>query len=978
MAHVLSALVIGALATVATALSGPPTLTFSKDGRGLQLGGVGLAPDIWVSQQDWPGVIRAAKDLAADFGLVLGTNGTVTVIESAPKPQNSSRPVIIVGSLDRLSMVSQLVTSKKLDATNVTGKWETFSSQLVPSPIEGVDSTALVIAGSDLRGTVFGIYDISQQIGVSPWYWWADVPPRKREYIFAEEKQKTQGPPSVKFRGIFFNDESPGLTGWAGAVYKMSQYGSPFGTPFYSRVFELVLRLGGNYVWPAMWSSMFYLDDTGNGPLATEYGIFMGTSHHEPMARADKEQGRFCRGSWDWKSNKANIQTFMTEGVQRSKNWSTIYTLGMRGSGDAASATLDSKTLEDVIRWQQSAITSALGAEALQKIPQAWVMYKEVPGYWKKGMNVEEHVTLLWTDDNRGNIRRIPIGNETARPGGAGMYYHFDYVGSPRNYKWINTIQLEKTWEQMSLAYYQGIQNIWIVNVGDLKALELPTHHFMDLAYDMTALTSPDSTGKWLYGWAQQTFGETFAQNITDIMTVYGKLVARRKYEDLSIMPFAFSAVAYDEAEKNYQEWEGILAHAQAVYDKLPAESQDSFFELVLHPCLAGKTVFEIYSKAALGKQYATEHRTSTNTLASDANAAFSADTAITKRYHSLKNNKWNHILDQTHIGYNNWQEPARNSMPALSSVSSTSQTKANLLGVSGQSVARAFPDQATITLMPISPYMPPSESRWVDIFTRDDGTFSYTISSNASYVTLSNAEGTLTSPGNRTTARSVISVDWSSVPSGSSTVTLQVVASGKTAVVTLPLTNTDIPADFKGHVEFNRVVSIEANHFKQINQSADQNVTYVSIPNYGRTLAGVKLWPLTAKSQTPTNAPILTYPFYIFSSAASPSITVYLSSSENANPDSPNRYAFSIDNGAQTVVQPTPIGDPAGEPSGWDNAVTNNAWVKTSKIENLAAGSHQLNVRLLEPTMVITKIVLDLGGVKSSTLGPPESFIQT
>jgi hypothetical protein len=376
MARALLGLVVSVLVTVTTALSGPPTLTFSENGQGLQLGGARIAPDIWVSQQDWPGVKRAAKDLAADFGLVLGINGTVTVIDSAPGSLNSTRPVIIVGSLDRSTLVSQLVKSKKLDATNVEGKWETFSSQLVSAPIEGLGSTALVIAGSDLRGTVFGIYDISRQIGVSPWYWWADVPPKKRNYIFAEDKPKTQGPPSVKFRGIFFNDESPGLTGWAGNVFTKSQYGSPFGTPFYSKVFELVLRLGGNYVWPAMWSSMFYLDDTDNGPLATEYGIFMGTSHHEPMARADKEQGRFCKGSWDWKSNKANIQTFMSEGVQRSKNWSTVYTLGMRGSGDAASPTLDSKTLEEVIRWQQSALTSVLGADALQKVPQAWVMYK--------------------------------------------------------------------------------------------------------------------------------------------------------------------------------------------------------------------------------------------------------------------------------------------------------------------------------------------------------------------------------------------------------------------------------------------------------------------------------------------------------------------------------------------------------------------------------------------------------------------------
>jgi hypothetical protein len=454
----------------------------------------------------------------------------------------------------------------------------------------------------------------------------------------------------------------------------------------------------------------------------------------------------------------------------------------------------------------------------------------------------------------------------------------------------------------------------------------------MDLAYDMAALSSPNSTGKWLYGWAEQTFGDTFAQNITDIVTTYGKLVARRKYEDLSIVPFAFSTTAYDEAEKNYQEWDTNLAHARAIYDSLPTESQDAFFELVLHPCLAGKTVFEIYSKAALGKQYATEHRTSTNALASDAKAAFSADSAITKRYHALKNGKWNHVLDQTHIGYNNWQEPASNSMPSLSSVSSTSETKANPVGVSGQSVTKSFPDQPTITLLPMSPYMPPSESRWVDVFTRDDGSFSYTISSNTSYVTLSNSAGTLTSPGNRTTARSVISVKWASAPSGSSSVALNVVASGKTAVVIVPLTNVNVAAaDFKGHVEFNRVVSIEAVQFKDVTHSASpEDGTYVSIPNYGRTLAGVRLWPLTARSQDPTTAPALIYPFYVFADAASPNLTVYLSSSENANPNSPNRYAFALDGGDQTIVQPTPVGDPGGEPSGWENAVTNNAVSKS------------------------------------------------
>ena len=444
--------------------------SFAPDGTGLQLGGPAVGPEIRVAPNDLPGVFRVANDLAADFGRVLGANGTVVTADwGATSTSKSTKPIIVLGTIGHSSLIDNLVSSGKLSTSAVANKWETFSYQVVPSPWAGQDA-AFVIAGSDMQGTIFGAYDVSERIGVSPWHWWADVPATKRQYIWAKSQSYVAGPPSVKFRGIFLNDESPGLTGWGHGKYKDSQYGSPFITDFYKNIFELVLRLKGNYAWPAMWSSMFYLDDSKNGPTATEYGVYMGTSHHEPMARADKEQNRFLKGSWDWGSNKAGVQTFMEEGVTRSKNWSTIYTLGMRGSGDAASATLTSSALQDVIHWQQSVLKRVIG-KPLSDIPQAWVMYKEVPGYWQKGMDVSDEVTLLWSDDNRGNIRRIPIANETNRAGGSGIYYHFDYVGDPRNYKWINTIQLQKTWEQMTLAHDRGIRNIWLANVGDLKGL---------------------------------------------------------------------------------------------------------------------------------------------------------------------------------------------------------------------------------------------------------------------------------------------------------------------------------------------------------------------------------------------------------------------------------------------------------------------------------------------------------------------------
>ncbi len=355
--------------------------TFADSSAGLRLAGPGLAPEIRVASNDLPGVIRVANELASDFRSVLGTNATVVSADWATvgsKP--SSRPVIVVGTIGHSSLIDGLVAAKKLDVSAVVDKWETYAYQTVASPWgAGSDAAAaFVIAGSDFRGTVFGAYGVSEQIGVSPLHWWADVPPKRRTHIVVREglaAQRVEGPPSVKFRGIFLNDEDPCLTGWCHANFKNSQYGSAFGSEFYKHIFDFILRLKGNYLWPAMWSSMFYLDDAQNGQMASDWGIFMGTSHHEPMARADKEQNRFLKGSWDWKSNKAGVQAFMKEGADRSKNWNTMYTLGMRGSGDAASATLTSQSLEEVIHWQQATLAQSLGKD-LSQIPQQWVMYK--------------------------------------------------------------------------------------------------------------------------------------------------------------------------------------------------------------------------------------------------------------------------------------------------------------------------------------------------------------------------------------------------------------------------------------------------------------------------------------------------------------------------------------------------------------------------------------------------------------------------
>ncbi|KAM7221749.1 hypothetical protein V8F06_002957 [Rhypophila decipiens] len=967
----------------------PSPFTFAAESTGYQLARPNVVPEIRVSPNDLPGVIRVAKDLAADFGKVLGVNATVVTADwKATSQQGISKPVIIIGTVGQSSLIDNLATSAKLNTAIIANKWETYSHQVLSSPWAGQEAV-FVIAGSDLRGTVFGAYQVSEQIGVSPWHYWADVPPISRKYIWANSGVYTEGPPSVKYRGIFLNDEAPALTGWGKANFKQSQYGSAFVSEFYKRIFDLVLRLKGNYVWPAMWSSMFYLDDAKNGPMATEYGIFMGTSHHEPMARADKEQGRFLKGSWDWKSNKGGVQSFMEEGVTRSKDWSTMYTLGMRGSGDAALATLSASSLEEIIKWQQSVLTKVTG-KPLSQIPQVWVMYKEVPGYWQKGMSVSDDVTLLWSDDNRGNIRRIPIGNENKRSGGSGMYYHFDYVGDPRNYKWINTIQLQKTWEQMTLAYDRGIDKVWIVNVGDLKALELPIAHFMALAWDRANFDEPDSTTEWLKEWSGRQFGEDVAEATADLMTTYGKLVSRHKYEDLSRTPFAFHASNYDEAERNFQEWTDLVASAQAIHDKLPAATQTSFFEVVLHPITAGHAVFEIYTKTALGSRYATEHRVSANQFAKDVNSAFQRDKDIAKKFHTILNGKWNHFMDQTHIGYNNWQEPGSNSLPKQTYVTSLSgnNAKSALMGVTPQYSSQSFPSTTSkLTLPPLSPFTPPTEQRYLDIYARDNGTFSYTITSSApSYLSITKPNGTITAPGPTSNAdkRSYIFVsDWTSVPKGSTTVTITVTNTATSpqtvATISLPLENPTLPpSDFTtGHIESDKTISIEAAHF-----GPSSSREYLIIPTYGRTLSGVKL-PPTSKSYPSapySDGPYLSFPFYTFTpSTSSASVTVYLSPSENANPTQPNKYTFTIDDASPTTVQPVPVNDQSSQPAGWADAVIKGAYIRTSNFPSslkLSPGKHELKIWLSEPTMVLTKVVIDLGGgVKTSLLGPPESF---
>ncbi|HAY05533.1 MAG TPA: glycosyl hydrolase, partial [Hyphomonas sp.] len=593
---------------------------------------------------DWPGVLRAASNLTTDLS------------ELARGEAAAGEFAIIAGTLGRSAVIDRLVAEGRLDVSAIDGVWEGYVQAIVEAPAEGI-SRALVIAGADKRGTIYGIYDLSERAGVSPWKWWADVPVPHRPELSVTAGSRADWP-RVKYRGIFINDEKPALHGW------VNHYYGGFKSGFYERVFELILRNKGNYLWPAMWGEAIYDDDPLSGPLADEMGVVVGKSHHEPMGRAHVEWARYGEGRWDYTSNEEVLRGFWRDGIERLKDWETIVTLGMRGDGDEAMTEGTAiALLERIVADQRGIITDVTGKPAAEQ-PSIWALYKEVQDYYDQGMDVPEDVTLLFADDNWGNIRRLPeSGSE--RAGGYGVYYHFDYVGGPRNYKWLNTNQIERVWEQMNLAWEFGARQTWIVNVGDIKPMEFPISFFLDQAWNPEAMPRERMSG-YTEVWAAQQFPAEHAGEIAQITELYTKYVSRRKHE--LVDPKTFSVVNFDEFRRVTAELEALAARADAVRAKLPAEYDDAYVQLVWFPVLATTNLYQLYEAAALNRLYTAQGRAmDAQAQANRVEAFFAHDAELTRVYHEdVADGKWVHMMSQTHIGYTYWQQPDNQVMPAV------------------------------------------------------------------------------------------------------------------------------------------------------------------------------------------------------------------------------------------------------------------------------------------------------------------------
>jgi hypothetical protein len=878
---------------------------------------------VYVDPADWPGVARAAADLRADIERVTGVK---------PADAFAARG-ILVGTIGRSPAIDRLIAEKKLDVSGVAGKWEAFVIQTV--------GPNLVIAGSDKRGTIYGIYDLSEQIGVSPWYFWADVPVVHGDALYVKPGRYMEGPPAVKYRGIFLNDESPALSGWVAEKYGMTKLPGVvnMGHEFYAKVFELILRLKANYLWPAMWNNAFNEDDPENPRLADEYGVVMGNSHHEPMLRAQKEWTRHGHGPWDYSKNAEVLRAFWTEGVHRNRNFESIVSIGMRGDGDMpmAGPSLDAnvKLLEQIVADQRRIIAEQVNPD-VTKVPQLWALYKEVQSYYEKGMRVPDDVTLLWSDDNWGNLRRLPTPDERARSGGAGIYYHFDYVGGPRNYKWIDTNPIPKVWEQMNLALAYGADRIWIVNVGDLKPMEFPTDFFLNFARNPQRWPK-EKLGEFTRLWAEREFGPAHASEIADLVSTYLKYAGRRKPELLD--PTTFSLTNYHEADRVVDEFHSLIARAEKLQPELPAASRDAFFELVLHPAKAYGQVAEMYIAAGRNRLYAGQGRASANDEAARVKALFQADIDLSDYYnHTLASGKWDHMMDQTHIGYTYWQQPPRNTMPAVKEIE---LPEAAAMGV----------DAEPLTFVA-------DQRRSIDLYNKGKTALEFTARASAPWIVLSSTKGTVARQ-----ERLWVSIAATHGRRG----TIQI--SGAGSDVTLDVTAADPPAGLRAFLESDGYVSIEAEHYTKATPTAAAR--WEKLDDFGRTLSAMSVFPVTAPSQTPgPTAPSLEYRMYLVH-AGKAEVTTILSPAQNFVPGRGLRFALAFDD------QPPQIVDALQHNTNrdWEETVKDAVRYVRTPFDLPAPGYHTLRIWMVDPGIVLEKLIVDTGGLKPSYLGPPESF---
>jgi hypothetical protein len=883
-----------------------------------------------------------------------------------------------VGTIGKSRLIDKLIADKKINVSDIKGQWESFV-------IQTVDGN-LVIAGTDKRGTIYGIYDISEKIGVSPWYFWADVPAKKSNELYVKAGRYVQDSPKVKYRGIFINDESPSFTGWSNAKF------GGVNSKMYANMFELLLRLKANFLWPAMWGNAFNEDDPMSPVVADEYGIVMGNSHHEPMMRSQKEYTKRKQeiGAWDFVTNSANLEKFWFDGINRNKNYDNVITMGMRGDGDVAMGKGEDleniKTLQNVVKNQRDIIQKVYNDDPANH-PQLWAVFTEVQRYYDAGLNVPDDIILLLCDNNWGYIRRTLPLKEKNRIGGGGLYYHIDMNGGPWNDRWINTTTIPKLREQFNLAYQSGIDKLWVVNVGDLKPKEIPIDFIMRYAWNPEAVPA-DKTKDFSVNWAKQTFGGEHAIEIADIVTKYPKYNLWRKAE--AQVPNIFSIVNHNEGDRVIQLWRDVANKAEALKSKIASDAQDAYYQLVLYPAKASAGVAEMYIAADKNNLYAKQGRVSANDYAKRVRDLFDLDKQLSDYYNGpMADGKWKNMMSDIHIGYKMWSMPRTSTMPAVVDVT---PLLAPAMGVAVEGSLQAWPTSTEKAALPVfdglnkKPY-------YIDVFNRGIGTFTFNADANKPWIKLSATKGSVEKE-----SRIMVDIDWKSLPVGQSDGMIEIKQGDNLVQVQVSAIKATIPDTKEPYFgSLTGEFSIPAHKFNA-NVPGKQS-KWMILPDLGREEACMGVFPVTAPSETTKTAPRLEYKVFVNKEGKS-TFLIGILPTQDVNPERGLRIAVSIDNGEPQILDarkglvdtfteytPNNLANSkvlkALPPLNKDIALVGTGKMRRNEVfDNLrwldvqldvaAPGFHTLKVYMIDPEVVIERIVVNPDNNYPSYFGAP------
>lgn len=804
----------------------------------------GVVPEIRVSTNDYPQIGRAAGDLQRDIERVTG-------LKPALIPSDEAAPAILAGSIEKSPFIRALIEAGKLDpARSIAGKREAFY-------IGEVDG-ALVIAGNDMRGTIYGIYAISERIGVSPFYWWSDVPPRRRSEIILTDPEMLADEAAVRYRGIFINDEK-NFRNWS--IRFKDDFSSP-GQPSlrtYEKVFELLLRLRLNTLWPAMhpYSDAFnaFTDPSGqsyNARLAHNYGIIMGSSHCENMLRnnvgeweawANRNRGRFdAKGKplYDYTLNPLAVEAYWRERIQKNGAYENIYTLGMRGIHDSGmtfnglkNPTLEEKVavLQTIITRQREILTEEL-KRPIGQIPQVFIPYKEAAEYYNAGLEIPPDVTLMFCDDNHGYIRQLPTPAERTRPGGAGIYSHASYWGPPRSYLWVSTTPPGLIAEEFQKAHATGAGDYWILNVGDIKPAEILLATFARVAQRPA---EPLDLPAFYRAFAIQNFGADSSQaaDAAAILADYYRLAIAKRPEFFGFERFDRTAPLSlvnenDEAQRLLEAWRLLLARATRLHASLAADRQDAFYETVLYPIRACAFTAEKYVNAWHADLYRNQGRFESVAQASErSRAAYETILADIATFNALQGGKWQGILN-----------PYVNDIPKIDGALNYPKliSSARTAGI-GAVCEGQTTGKESITLR-----FAPGESRFIDVFNRGLPPSAYTLTLSHPWLITTKTAGKA-DPDERIW----VSIDWEKLPPGDQSATITI--SGGAFEKTFPVRVTRTPGAIAIKAEaFTEAIPADGCHWRKV-------------AAIGRGGDAMKIFPDTAPQiDDPTQGAKLTY----------------------------------------------------------------------------------------------------------------------